>query len=48
MVKRYRVLRKVREKKEVGERWVKVRGVELGVDVDLVVKVMAPEDLYKD
>jgi len=27
---------------------VKVRSVEISIDEDLVIKVMAPEDLYKD
>ena len=44
----YKILRKIREKKEVGDRWVKVRSVEIQIDVDLIIKVMSPEDLYKD
>lgn len=44
----YKIVRKLREKKEVAERWVKVRSVEIAIDVDLIIKVMSPEDLYKD
>ncbi len=41
-------MRKLREKKEVGDRWVKVRSVEISLDIDLIIKVMSPEDLFKD
>jgi len=41
-------VRKLREKKEVGGRWVKVRSMEIQVDVDLIIKVMSPEDMFKD
>jgi hypothetical protein len=44
----YKVVRKLREKKEVADRWVKVRSVEIAIDVDLIIKVMSPEDLFKD
>ena len=44
----YKVMKKVREKKQINERMVKVRSVEISIDEDLVIKVMAPEDLYKD
>jgi len=46
--KDYRIVRKVREKKQVNDRMVKVRAVEIAIDEDLIIKVMAPEDLYKD
>lgn len=44
----YKIIKKLREKKEVADRWVKVRSVEIALDVDLIVKVMSPEDLFKD
>ena len=46
--KDYRIVRKLREKKQVNERYVKVRAVEIALDTDLIIKVMSPEDLYKD
>ena len=46
--KNYRIVRKLREKKQVNERYVKVRAVEIALDSDLIIKVMSPEDLYKD
>ena len=44
----YKIVRKVREKKQVNDRYVKVRAVEIAMDVDLIIKVMDPADLYKD
>ena len=44
----YKIIRKLREKKEVADRLVKVRSVEIQFDVDLVIKVMSPDDLFKD
>ena len=44
----YKIIKKLREKKEVADRWVKVRSVEIALYVDLIVKVMSPEDLFKD
>ena len=46
--KDYKIVRKLREKKQVNERYVKVRAVEIALDSDLIIKVMSPEDLYKD
>ena len=46
--KDYKIVRKLREKKQVNERYVKVRAVEIALDTDLIIKVMSPEDLYKD
>ena len=46
--KGYRIVRKLREKKQVNDRYVKVRAVEIALDSDLIIKVMSPEDLYKD
>jgi hypothetical protein len=44
----YKVIRKIREKKQVGDRLMKIRSVEILLADDLIVKVMSPEDLYKD
>jgi hypothetical protein len=44
----WKVVRKVREKKQVNHRFVKVRAVEIAIDEDLVIKVMSAEDLFKD
>ena len=44
----YKIMKKLREKKQINDRMVKVRSCEIAVDVDLVIKVMSPEDLYKD
>jgi hypothetical protein len=46
--KGWKIVRKVREKKQVNERYVKVRAVEIAIDEDLVIKVMSPEDMFKD
>lgn len=44
----YKILRKVREKKQVGDRVMKIRAVEIALTDDLIIKVMAGEDLFKD
>jgi hypothetical protein len=44
----YKILRKIREKKQVGDKMKKVRSVEISLTDDLILKVMASEDLYKD
>ncbi len=44
----YKVIKKIREKKKVGDKILKVRSNEVQVDSDLIIKVMAPEELYKE
>ena len=44
----YKVVRKIREKKHIGDRVIKIRSVEILLAEDLIIKVMSPEDLYKD
>eukprot|EP00347_Sterkiella_histriomuscorum_P003974 403362225 len=44
----YKIVRKVREKKLVGDKIQKIRSVEIAVTEDLTMKVMSCEDLYKD
>lgn len=44
----YKVIRKIREKKQVGDKVMKIRAVEILLTDDLIMKVMSPEDLYKD
>lgn len=44
----YKVVRKIREKKQIGDKILKIRSVEILLAEDLIIKVMSPEDLYKD
>mgnify|MGYP000276228455 CR=1 FL=1 len=44
----YKIVRKLREKKQVNEKIVKIRSVEIAMTEDLIIKVMAGEELYKD
>jgi hypothetical protein len=44
----YKIIRKIREKKQINEKVMKVRSVEIALTDDLIIKVMSNEDLYKD
>ncbi len=44
----YKIVRKIRERKQIGDKIMKIRSVEILLADDLIIKVMSPEDLYKD
>lgn len=44
----YKILKKIREKKLVGDKMTKVRSCEIALTDDLTIKVMSSDDLYKD
>lgn len=44
----FKIVRKIREKKNINEKISKIRSVEIALTRELIIKVMSPEDLFKD